>query len=208
MTTRRVLHFENPEDRKILKSHCRPVKLPDKRLKALIDDMFETMHAHEGLGLAAPQIGRLIRLVVISIPPEVETLEDGTEREIAPRKDLIMINPRIVKMGPEEVVGREGCLSLPGWFADVPRAAWVTVEYQDLQGRTLRLRRAEGMLGRAIQHEIDHLDGIFFTERVRDLSTLRDYRESEQGPNLIEVLQEVQAGEIEGQPEPLDRVAA
>lgn len=208
MTTHRVLHFENPKDRKVLKSRCRPVKLPDKKLKSLIDDMFETMHANDGLGLAAPQIGRLIRLLVICIPAEVEKLEDGTEREIAPKKELVMINPRIIKMGPEEMVGREGCLSLPGWFADVPRAAWVTVEYQDLQGRTQRVRRAEGMLSRAIQHEIDHLDGIFFTERIRDFSTMRDYREGEEGSRLIDELPEVSEKEAELKPELLERAAA
>lgn len=77
-------------------------------------------------------------------------------------------------MSSEEIVRQEGCLSLPGWYGDVPRATWVTVEYQDLNGKLRRLRKVDGLLGWAIQHEVDHLNGILFTERIRDLSTLRD----------------------------------
>jgi peptide deformylase len=186
MAVRRVLHFENLNDRKTLKTRCRPIKLPDDKLKRLVDDMFETMQENSGLGLAAPQIGLLIRLLVIRLPAEVEKQEDGTEVEVAPPKDFVMINPRIVKMSTEEIISFEGCLSLPGWFGDVPRASWVTIEYQDLNGKVHRLRKVDGLLGRAIQHEYDHLEGVFFTERIRDLSTLRDYREEQEGEALLE----------------------
>lgn len=174
MAQRRILRIDNEEDKKVLKTRCRPLKLPNHELKRLIADMFETMRAANGVGLAAPQVGLPIRLCVIEIPAQFETREDGTEVEVAPAEPYVLINPQIVKMSNEEIMRQEGCLSLPGWYGDVPRAAWVTVEFQDLNGKERRLRKAGDMLGWAIQHEVDHLDGILFTERIRDLSTLRD----------------------------------
>ncbi len=174
MSLRRILRIDDPEDLKILKTNCRPIKLPNRELRRLIGDMFETMHDGEGVGLAAPQIGIPIRLVVLGIPAMYEKREDGTEVEISSAAEYVLINPRIVKMSSEEIVRQEGCLSLPGWYGDVPRATWITVEYQDLNGKPRRLRKAAGLLGWAIQHEVDHLNGILFTDRIRDLSTLRD----------------------------------
>ena len=113
----------------------------------------------------------------------MEEQEDGTKVEVAPAQEYVLINPEIVKLGAGEVIGLEGCLSLPGWYGEVPRANWVTVEYSDLNGRRHRIRKATGLLSRALQHEIDHLDGILFTERMRDLSTLKDYsKEPEAAP--------------------------
>ncbi len=174
MAIRRILRIDNEEDKKILKQNCRPIKLPDRGLKQLIADMFETMRAANGVGLAAPQIGLPIQLCVIEIPAEYEEREDGTEVEVAPAEQYVLINPKIVKTSGEEVMRDEGCLSLPGWYGMVPRQTWVTVEFQELSGKTRRLRRADGLLGWAIQHEVDHLHGVLFTERIRDLSTLRD----------------------------------
>jgi peptide deformylase len=188
MAVRKILQIENPEDKKILKARTRLVKLPNPALKQLVADMIETMHDAEGVGLAAPQIGIGQRLAVIYIPPEVEKLKDGTEVEVAPSQQYVIINPEIIKTGGGEETGLEGCLSLPGWYGEVPRPAWVTVEFQDLDGRRHRIRRATGLLARALQHEIDHLDGILFTERIRDLSTLKDYRkEKEKEPSPAEV---------------------
>jgi peptide deformylase len=182
MSVRRILRIDNPEDKKILKTNCRPIKLPHRELKQLIADMFETMHEATGVGLAAPQVGLPIRLTVIWVPPMYEQQEDGTEVETAPAEEYVLINPKIVKMSNEEIIRQEGCLSLPGWYGDVPRATWVTVEYQDLNGKMRRIRKADGLLGWAIQHEVDHLNGILFTERIRDLSTLRDLsKEQEEG---------------------------
>jgi peptide deformylase len=178
MALRRILRIDNAEDKKILKAQCRPVKLPDRTLKSLIADMLETMHAANGVGLAAPQVGIPIRLCVIGIPPEIEELEDGTEVEVAPAQEYVLINPKIVKTSGDELLREEGCLSLPGWYGEVPRHAWVTVEYQELSGKQRRLRKADGLLGWAIQHEVDHLNGVLFTERIRDLATLRDISHS------------------------------
>lgn len=173
MAIRRIFRIDDAEDKKILKTRCRPVKLPDSQLKHLINDMFETMHEAYGVGLAAPQIGLPIRLAVIETPPLEEEQEDGTLVEIEPAHRVVLINPRIVKTSNEEVTRNEGCLSLPLWYGEVPRYTWVTVEYQEPNGKQRRIRKADGFLGWAIQHEIDHLDGILFTERVLDLATLR-----------------------------------
>jgi peptide deformylase len=186
MALRRILKIEDPDDKKVLKTRCHPVKLPTPGLRQLIDDMVETMHAANGVGLAAPQVGVLYRVAVIYIPPEVEELADGRKVEVAPEQHFTLINPEIVKAGSGEVIGLEGCLSLPGWYGDVPRANWVTVEYQDIDGRRHRIRKATGLLGRALQHEIDHLDGVLFTERIRDLSTLKDYSKEAEVPAAAE----------------------
>lgn len=175
MATRRILRIDTPEDLKILKTRCHEVRLPNPSLKQLAIDMFETMHAANGVGLAAPQVGVPHRIAVIYIPAEVEEREDGTHIEVAPEQNYVLINPEIVKSGGGEMIGQEGCLSMPGWYGEVPRAAWVTVDFQDLEGRHRRIRKATGLLSRALQHEIDHLDGVLFTERIRDLATLKDY---------------------------------
>lgn len=174
MALRRILRIDDEEDRKTLKAVCRPVKLPDKTLKTLIDDMFETMHAANGVGLAAPQVGLPIQLFIVHIPADVEEDEHGKETIVAEEENYVFINPRIVKNSGDEVMRDEGCLSLPGWYGEVPRHNWVTVEFQDLQGRTYRMRKADGLLGWAIQHEMDHLRGVLFTEKIRDLKTFRD----------------------------------
>jgi peptide deformylase len=176
MAVRRILQIENPDDKKVLKTRCHPIKTFSPALKQLAAEMFETMHAANGVGLAAPQIGITQRIAVIWIPPEVEEREDGTRIEVAPEESFVLINPQIVKAGGGEDIGQEGCLSMPGWYGDVPRHTWVTVDYQDLDGKWRRIRKAGDLLGRALQHEIDHLDGVLFTERMRDLSTLKDLR--------------------------------
>jgi peptide deformylase len=180
MALRRILRIDDENDQKILKAHSRPVKLPDRSLKQLVADMFETMNAAHGVGLAAPQIGLPIQLCVIEIPPEYEEQEDGSEVEVAPAEQHTFFNPKIVKTSGEEVMRDEGCLSLPGWYGLVPRYTWVTVEFQDITGKSRRLRKADGLLGWAIQHEVDHLNGVLFTERIRDLSTLRDITEEQE----------------------------
>jgi len=182
MALRRILRIDDEADKKILKAHCRPVKLPDRTLRQLVADMFETMNAANGVGLAAPQVGLPIQLCVIEIPPEVEEREDGTEVEVAPAEQYVLFNPKIVRTSGDEVLRDEGCLSLPGWYGYVPRHSWVTVEFQDINGKERRLRKADGLLGWALQHEIDHLNGVLYTERIRDLSTFRDITVEQEEP--------------------------
>ncbi|MDP2657957.1 MAG: peptide deformylase [Candidatus Deferrimicrobium sp.] len=125
----------------------------DYRIRALIRDMFETMYAAEGVGLAATQVGVGKRVIVLDVSPVDET--------IAP---VAMVNPEIVSRDGS-VTGVEGCLSVPGVQGEVCRAETVEVRGMDEQGKPLRIR-ATGILSRALQHEIDHLDGILFIDRL------------------------------------------
>jgi peptide deformylase len=119
-------------------------------LRKIIADMTETMYDEVGIGLAAPQVGISLRLIVIS---------DEDNRGVQ-----ALLNPAIVERGGE-VTGEEGCLSIPGIFAPVTRAAWVKVEARSLEGQPLTIN-ARGLRARVLQHEIDHLDGVLFIDRV------------------------------------------
>jgi len=98
-------------------------------------------------------------------------------------ESYVLINPVIVKSSKELISWNEGCLSLPGWYGDVIRPEWVTVEYTDPNGKRMRLRKADGWLGRIVQHEIDHLDGIMFTERMEDITQLREVKPDQEVEN-------------------------
>ncbi len=138
---------------KILRNISKPVDNIDDDLLKLIDDMFETMYAAPGIGLAAPQVGVLKRLVVI----DISAGEDKTN-------PITLINPEILEMWGEEE-GEEGCLSVPGEFEIVKRASNIKVKYLNKKGETVELE-TEGLLARAIQHEIDHLDGKLFIDKL------------------------------------------
>jgi len=125
----------------------------DDRIRVLIRDMFETMYAAEGVGLAAPQVGVGKRVVVLDVSPVDET--------IAP---MAVVNPEIVSRNGS-ITGVEGCLSVPGVQGEVCRAETVEVRGVDERGEPLRIR-ATGILSRALQHEIDHLDGVLFIDRL------------------------------------------
>jgi peptide deformylase len=133
----------------ILRQKAAPVTAVTPEIDRLIDRMVETMHHEIGVGLAAVQVGIPLRLLV---------MDEGKGQTRA------YVNPTIVDRGGEEV-GEEGCLSLPGVFADVSRSAWVVVEARDRAGAPLK-RRASGFLARVFQHEIDHLDGVLFIDRL------------------------------------------
>ena len=133
----------------VLRRRADPVREMTPEIEKLLDDMVATMYDSVGIGLAAPQVGIGLRLLV---------LDEGRG---TPRAYL---NPAIVAAGGR-VVEEEGCLSLPGMFADVTRAEWVVVEALDRSGSPLR-QRADGLLARVFQHEIDHLDGILFIDRI------------------------------------------
>ncbi|MEH7247006.1 peptide deformylase [Neobacillus niacini] len=134
----------------ILEKQCRPVEKFDKKLAKLLDNMYDTMIEYDGVGLAAPQIGIDERIAIVDIDNELGTIE--------------MINPRIIKTTGEQT-GPEGCLSFPDLFGDVTRPNYVKIEAYDRKGKKYSLE-AEEFLARAIQHEIDHLDGILFTTKV------------------------------------------
>jgi peptide deformylase len=146
---RTILIYPDP----FLLKKAAPVSRVDEKVRELIRDMFETMRAASGVGLAAPQLGVGKRVIVVDISP--------VEKEVAP---LALVNPEIVESkGLAE--GTEGCLSLPGIEGVVPRAEFVLVKARDEQGRPVQLT-ASGFLARALQHEIDHLDGVLFIDRI------------------------------------------
>jgi peptide deformylase len=146
---REILVYPDP----FLARKAVPVPVVDDRIRALIRDMFETMYAAEGIGLAATQVGVGKRVVVLDVSPVDET--------IAP---MAVVNPEIVaRDGSAAAV--EGCLSVPGVQGEVCRAETVEVRGVDEQGTPLRIR-ADGILSRALQHEIDHLDGVLFIDRL------------------------------------------
>ncbi len=179
MAARYILKIDQPAEKEILKSKSVRVKQFDAALHGLVQDMFDTMREQSGVGLAAPQIGVLRRIVVIEVPPIEEEQPDGTTIEVEPAKQYVMVNPEITERSSERFVMTEGCLSLPGWYGAVPRPDWVSIKYQDQFGKEHRIKHADAtgyFVGRIIQHELDHLDGVLFTERIEDLSTLEDRR--------------------------------
>ena len=146
MAVLKVLRYGDPA----LRRRAAPVGEVTPEVRATIADMTETMYDEVGIGLAAPQVGVSLRLIVVAD-------EEG-------RGVQALLNPAIVDRGGE-ATGEEGCLSIPGVFAPVTRSAWVQVEAQDVNGRPLALR-ATGLRARVLQHEIDHLDGVLFIDRV------------------------------------------
>jgi peptide deformylase len=144
-----------------LREKAKKIRRFDPSVTRLAEDMLDTLHAANGLGLAAPQIGVPLRLVVIEMPAEKD--EEGNV--VHPKETLILCNPEIVKAGDEEEM-REACLSVPGYMGKVMRAAEAIVKAQDLEGHPIRVRGYD-LLAQALQHEIDHLDGVLYVDRIR-----------------------------------------
>lgn len=140
-----------------LKGKAKPVTRVTPALAALMDDMLETMYAENGIGLAAPQVGRPERIIVIDIAEKDE-----------PRNPLTMANPEIIWASDDEAVVNEGCLSLPDQFAEVTRPAKVKIAYLDKNNERREIE-ADGMLACCVQHEIDHLDGKLFVDHISRL---------------------------------------
>jgi peptide deformylase len=140
-----------------LNQKAKPVAKVDARVRKLMDDMLETMYIAPGIGLAAPQVGVLERVIVLDLAHEGE----------APRP-LRMANPELLWVSDEDAVYNEGCLSLPEHYADVTRPARIKVRYLDENNKTIELE-AEGLLATCIQHEMDHLQGILFIDHLTAL---------------------------------------
>jgi peptide deformylase len=154
MTIRQIVTLPDP----VLRRKARPVTRFDRELRTLIDDMIETMRAAPGVGLAAPQVGVSLRVIV------VEYAEDE-EKEDAPKKLYVMVNPEIKVVSEETEEGIEGCLSVPGWQGEVERGLRVTVKGQTRRGQPMKVK-AKGWMARIFQHEIDHINGVVFTDRA------------------------------------------
>ena len=148
----------------VLRKKARPVTKFDDDLQALIDDMIETMRVANGVGLAAPQIGQSLQLAVIESLPKTD--EEGNQIEDS-RELFVIINPRIVWESRDVVDGIEGCLSIPGYVGEVERAHAVRVRAQDRRGKPVKFR-LKGWTARIFQHEIDHLNGVLFIDKLTD----------------------------------------
>lgn len=141
----------------ILKARAKPVSAGDmQRVRGLLPRMFATMYQAPGIGLAAPQVGVGLRFAVVDLMPDDKPTP------------IVLINPEVIARSEEQATREEGCLSLPGQYADVTRSARVTVRYTDAEG-TRRQIEAEGLLAACLQHEIDHLDGILFVDHLSAL---------------------------------------
>jgi peptide deformylase len=140
-----------------LKQIAKPVAKVDAEVRRLMDDMLETMYKAPGIGLAAPQVGVLKRVIVVDIAREDEKPQP-----------LRMANPELISVSEEDAVYNEGCLSLPEHYADVTRPAAIKVRYIDHENE-IRELAADGLLATCIQHEMDHLDGILFVDHLTAL---------------------------------------
>jgi peptide deformylase len=158
-----ILHIVQEGDPR-LRQRTAKIRTVDARLRKLAADMHETMDAAPGVGLAGPQVGVMERIIVVHVPGDYIGEHEEDVR-------YTLINPEIVRaVGEKSDV--EGCLSIPGWIGDVPRYTSIVVRALDLDGNQIRVKAKE-WVARVLQHEIDHLDGILFLDRVVDRSTIR-----------------------------------
>jgi len=153
MAVKNILTAPDPR----LKKKSLPVAAVTDEVRQLLDDMLETMYAAPGIGLAAPQVGELKRIIVLDI-----------DREDTKTGPLFMVNPEIVEASDDDATYEEGCLSVPEHYSDVARPARVTVRYLDRDG-VQRDLACEGLLATCVQHEIDHLDGVLFIDHISSL---------------------------------------
>jgi peptide deformylase len=139
----------------VVREKAKKVPKIDESIKRLIEDMIETMVHAEGVGLAAPQIGKSLRVAVLKMPEE---------------EPIAIVNPKVVKRSGERLV-TEGCLSIPGYQGEVKRSVSVTIKGLDQQGREIRIK-ANGLMAQALEHEIDHLNGMLYIDRIEDETKL------------------------------------
>lgn len=179
MTVRRILTIDNTADLAVLKQVSRPVEGVDDALRALMDDMLDTMYDAPGIGLAAVQIGDLRRVVVMDLgdgpAPEGESLAaaepagDGEEGEAARHPNpRVFVNPELLWESDELFCYEEGCLSIPEYFDQVERPARVRVAYQDRDGQRIE-EEIDGLYAVCFQHELDHLNGVLFIDHLSRL---------------------------------------
>lgn len=178
MAIREIIQPDNP----ILRQKAKKVGNFGKALQTLIDDMVETMRAAPGVGLAAPQVA-VSQRVIVAEPPE-------DEEDPASGKLYIVVNPEIIRASKETEEGVEGCLSIPGWAGMVERHVAVTIKGLDRHGKLLRIK-AQGYLARILQHEIDHLDGILFIDRITDPEKIWRIPQPGEGGEAQEAVEEV-----------------
>ena len=140
----------------VLRQKAKRVRNIDGSIRRLIADMLETMHAAPGVGLAAPQVGVLLRVIVIGMPED---------------EDVAIINPQIIRRTGERLVN-EGCLSIPGYVGEIKRAESVRVKGKDQNGKEIRIK-ADELMAQALEHEIDHLNGVLYVDHLESQDKLR-----------------------------------
>lgn len=168
MAKRPILLLPDPR----LRAVADPVEKVDDGIKALAQDMLDTMYDAPGIGLAGPQIGEMKRIIVMDL-----------SRDDEPNDPIVMINPEITGMSDEVVTTEEGCLSIPEVYYDVERPADITVRYTDLDGKTVE-REATDRLAVCIQHEIDHLDGVLYIDYLSRLKRDRVLKKFQKADRL------------------------
>lgn len=178
MTVREIITLGHPT----LRRRAHKVTKFGPEIKQLIDDMIETMRAAPGVGLAAPQVNVSERVIVVELPADEET---GDPAEL-----YAFVNPEIVKTSRELEEGQEGCLSIPGYVGEVERSVEIIVRGQDAYGKPQRLK-AYDYLARIFQHEIDHLEGVLFIDRVTEPSKIHKITEEEAAHATGEVAEAV-----------------
>jgi peptide deformylase len=155
----------------ILRRKTQPVKEITAETQTLINNMIDTLRDAPGVGLAAPQVNVSLRITVVEYGEGEEF--DDEDAPPAPKKLYTLINPEITRTSTETLMGSEGCLSMPGLIADVERAESVTVTALNRRGQPVKIK-ASGWLARIFQHEIDHLDGVLFTDRAKEVRSLEE----------------------------------
>jgi peptide deformylase len=174
MATREIITIGHPT----LRQKARKVTKFGPELKQLVEDMTETMRKAPGVGLAAPQVNVSERVIVVELPAD--------EEEGIPAEFYTFVNPEIIKTSHDVEDGQEGCLSIPGYMGEVPRHTMVVVRGLDARGRPQRVR-AKDYLARILQHEIDHLDGVLFIDRMEDPSKIHKVTSEEAAEPTPEV---------------------
>jgi peptide deformylase len=153
----------------ILRMKGKQIETVDERIRALAENMLETMHAANGVGLAAQQVGEALQMTVLDVSqvedrPSTLTLNGAAVDDLTAAMPLVLLNP-VLRLGKEKDSGTEGCLSFPDITAEIERALSVELEAETLEGEKIRIE-ASGLLSRALQHEADHLNGILFIDRM------------------------------------------
>ena len=169
MSIREIVFTPDP----VLRRKARKVTDFGSELQTLIDDMVETMRAAHGVGLAAPQVAQSLQVITIEYGEEGE---EGEEK--IPPKLYTLVNPQITRASSETVVATEGCLSVPGIVGEVERHEAITVKAQNRRGQPVTIK-AQGWLARIFQHEVDHLEGVLFTDLTDELWRPEDHPDRE-----------------------------
>jgi peptide deformylase len=163
VAVRRIVLLGEP----VLRQKAKKIHRVDQSTKQLVQDLIDTVKDAPGAGLAAPQIGVPLRAIVTNVDDKIQ----------------VVLNPEIVEESDEEVLAEEGCLSIPGWYGPVKRKERVTVRGMSRTGKSVKIK-TEGWEARAFQHEVDHLDGILFTDRMEDRSLLHRVEDEEEEDEL------------------------